>query len=153
MYYISLLLTHCLQHLVWNLQRTSENSLTERFRFLQPSLRVYLKRPLRNCLYPLGWLGWFWNVFDKNRIVEWVRAGCGPFPNQFLTWALLMVFFIHFWFLSVKPSSVTILEKPSFVSAGREIKVVCQSLSGYPPPKLTWWLGSKMLKSNEEVCT
>ena len=48
---ISLLLTHCLQHLVWNLQRTSENPLTERFQFLQPSLRVYLKWPLRNCLF------------------------------------------------------------------------------------------------------
>ena len=47
---------------------------------------------------------------------------------------------------------MAILEKPSHVSAGREIKVVCQSLGGYPPPKLTWWLGSKMLKSNEEVC-
>ena len=55
-------------------------------------------------------------------------------------------------FISVKPTSVAILEKPSHVSAGREIKVVCQSLGGYPPPKLTWWLGSKMLKSNEEVC-
>ena len=57
------------------------------------------------------------------------------------------------WFsgFAVKPTSVTILEKPSYVSANREIKVVCQSLGGHPPPKLTWWLGSKMLKSNEEV--
>ena len=57
------------------------------------------------------------------------------------------------WFsgFTVKPTSVTILEKPSYVSANREIKVVCQSLGGHPPPKLTWWLGSKMLKSNEEV--
>ena len=59
--------------------------------------------------------------------------------------------FFLFIFFAVKPTSVTILEKQSFVSAGREIKVVCQSLGGYPPPKLTWWLGSKMLKSNEEV--
>ena len=59
---------------------------------------------------------------------------------------------IHLYsFFSVKPTSVAILEKQSHVSAGREIKVVCQSLGGYPPPKLTWWLGSKMLKSNEEV--
>jgi hypothetical protein len=61
--------------------------------------------------------------------------------------------FIYAFSITVKPTTVTILEKPSFVSAGKEIKVVCQSLGGYPPPKLTWWLGSKMLKSNDEVTT
>ena len=53
----------------------------------------------------------------------------------------------------MKPTNVAILEKPGHVSAGKEIKVVCQSLGGYPHPKLTWWLGTKMLKSNEEVST
>lgn len=52
--------------------------------------------------------------------------------------------------LNLKPSTVTILEKPSYVSAGKELEVICQSLGGYPPPKLTWWLGSKMLRPNDE---
>ena len=42
MYYISLLLTHYLQHFIWNLQRTSENLQIERFRFSQHLVRVYL---------------------------------------------------------------------------------------------------------------
>ena len=44
MYYISLPLTHYLQHLIWNLQRTSENLQRKRFHFSQHYVRVYLKR-------------------------------------------------------------------------------------------------------------
>ena len=52
---------------------------------------------------------------------------------------------------AVKPTSVSILEKPGHVSANKELEVVCQAVGGYPPPKLTWWLGSKMLRPDDEV--
>ena len=47
MYYISLLLTHYLQHFIWNLQRTSENLQIERFHFSQHLVRVYILERFR----------------------------------------------------------------------------------------------------------
>ena len=64
-----------------------------------------------------------------------------------VVWKLPMISF----YLSVKPTSVSILEKPGHVSADRELEIVCQAVGGYPPPKLTWWLGSKMLRPDDEV--
>nr|XP_040567526.1 hemicentin-1-like [Lepeophtheirus salmonis] len=52
--------------------------------------------------------------------------------------------------LNLKPVSVKILAKPTFISAEKEIEVICQALGGYPPPTLTWWLGSKSLDAYDE---
>lgn len=43
------------------------------------------------------------------------------------------------------------MEKRTFVSAGKLLEVVCQTVGGHPPPKITWWLGSKRLKHEDEV--
>ena len=51
----------------------------------------------------------------------------------------------------MKPTAVTILDKISHVSADKEVEVTCQAVGGYPSPKLTWWLGSKMLRPFDEV--
>ena len=48
-------------------------------------------------------------------------------------------------YLSVRPVSLSILTKPSFVSAQVSFTVTCQAIGGYPPPRLSWWLGSKKL--------
>ena len=53
--------------------------------------------------------------------------------------------------LSVKPTSLAILAKPSFVSAHRQVEAVCQAVGGFPPPKLTWWVGSKKKRPHDEV--
>lgn len=52
---------------------------------------------------------------------------------------------------AVKPTSVTILAKPDFVSAAKELEVSCQAVGGYPPPKLTWWMGTKRLRPYDQV--
>ena len=52
---------------------------------------------------------------------------------------------------SVKPTAVTILDKISHVSADKEVEVTCQAVGGYPSPKLTWLLGSKLLRPFDEV--
>ena len=52
---------------------------------------------------------------------------------------------------SVKPTGVSILDKISHLSADKEIEVTCQAVGGYPSPKLTWWLGSKILRHFDEV--
>ena len=53
--------------------------------------------------------------------------------------------------ISVKPTAVSILDKISHVSADKEVEVTCQAVGGYPSPKLTWWLGSKILRHFDEV--
>ena len=58
-----------------------------------------------------------------------------------------------FLLLAVRPTSLAILAKPKSVPAEKELEVVCQALGGYPPPKLTWWLGSKKLRAFDEVST
>ena len=51
----------------------------------------------------------------------------------------------------VKPTAVSILDKISHVSADKEVEVTCQAVGGYPSPKLTWLLGSKLLRAFDEV--
>ena len=51
----------------------------------------------------------------------------------------------------VKPTTVSILDKISHVSADKEVEVTCEAIGGYPSPKLTWWLGSKILRAFDEV--
>ena len=51
----------------------------------------------------------------------------------------------------MKPTSLAILAKPSFVSANKQLEAVCQAVGGFPPPKLTWWLGAKKKRSHDEV--
>ena len=43
------------------------------------------------------------------------------------------------------------MDKISHLSADKEIEVTCQAVGGYPSPKLTWWLGSKILRHFDEV--
>ena len=52
---------------------------------------------------------------------------------------------------AVKPTSLAILAKPSFVSANQQVEAVCQAVGGFPPPKLTWWLGAKKKRPHDEV--
>ena len=52
---------------------------------------------------------------------------------------------------SVKPTSLAILAKPSFVSANKQLEAVCQAVGGFPPPKLTWWLSNKKKRPHDEV--
>ena len=51
----------------------------------------------------------------------------------------------------MKPTAVSILDKISHVSADKEVEVTCQAVGGYPSPKLTWLLGSKLLRAFDEV--
>ena len=51
----------------------------------------------------------------------------------------------------MKPTSLAILAKPSFVSANKQVEAVCQAVGGFPPPKLTWWLGAKKKRPHDEV--
>ena len=124
------------------------------------------EKNIRDCIFavPLQtnciWATFRFHPFIKGLLITFypmsssTTFACGVQRDSFLSWMSLKwheKVQVLFSLFAVKPTSVTILEKPSYVSANREIKVVCQSLGGYPPPKLTWWLGSKMLKSNEEV--
>ena len=54
-------------------------------------------------------------------------------------------------YITVKPTAVSILEKPSHISADKEVEVICQAVGGYPSPKLSWWLGSKIMRPIDEV--
>lgn len=64
---------------------------------------------------------------------------------------LFRLTYFVFVFVPVKPTSVAILKNSSHVSAGKGVEIVCQALGGYPPPKITWWLGSKRLKHEHEA--
>ena len=55
------------------------------------------------------------------------------------------------FYFTVQPLSLSIKNKPGHVSANKELEVVCESEGGFPAPKLTWWLGSKMLRPDDEV--
>ncbi len=52
---------------------------------------------------------------------------------------------------TVKPTALSILAKPSHVSAERQLEVICQAVGGFPPPKLSWWLGAKKIRPHDEV--
>ena len=51
----------------------------------------------------------------------------------------------------MKPTSLAILAKPSFVSANKQLEAVCQAVGGFPPPKLTWWIEGKKRRPHDEV--
>lgn len=53
--------------------------------------------------------------------------------------------------LNLRPTSLAILAKPKSVSASKELEVVCQAVGGFPPPQLSWWLGSKKLRPFDET--
>ena len=75
--------------------------------------------------------------FPKNVYIYAILNTCSKLNNVFC--------------FSVKPTGVSILDKISHLSADKEIEVTCQAVGGYPSPKLTWWLGSKILRHFDEV--
>ena len=49
------------------------------------------------------------------------------------------------------PTGLEILEKPTYVSEGKARMVTCQATGGYPPPELTWWIGTRRLAPEQTV--
>ncbi|XP_023348793.1 uncharacterized protein LOC111717526 [Eurytemora carolleeae] len=45
----------------------------------------------------------------------------------------------------VFPTALEILEKPTYVSEGRDREVTCRAVGGFPPPSIQWWIGTKQL--------
>jgi hypothetical protein len=56
-----------------------------------------------------------------------------------------------FFFALVAPVSLEILEKPTYVSEGREREVTCQAVGGFPSPTIEWWIGTKNLQPTYQV--
>ena len=54
-------------------------------------------------------------------------------------------------FFSVPPTGLEILEKPTYVSEGKSRLVTCQATGGYPPPEITWWIGTRRLQPEQTV--
>ena len=53
--------------------------------------------------------------------------------------------------VSVPPTGLEILEKPTYVSEGKSRLVTCQATGGYPPPEITWWIGTRQLQPQQSV--
>ena len=49
------------------------------------------------------------------------------------------------------PTGLEILEKPTYVSEGKSRLVTCQATGGYPPPEVTWWIGTRQLYPEQTV--
>ena len=49
------------------------------------------------------------------------------------------------------PVSLEILEKPTYVSEGREREVTCQAVGGFPSPTIEWWIGTRNLQPTYQV--
>eukprot|EP00090_Calanus_glacialis_P029736 TRINITY_DN4776_c0_g2_i1.p1 TRINITY_DN4776_c0_g2~~TRINITY_DN4776_c0_g2_i1.p1 ORF type:complete len:861 (-),score=112.71 TRINITY_DN4776_c0_g2_i1:337-2919(-) len=47
--------------------------------------------------------------------------------------------------LNLPPTGLQVLEKPTYVSEGKSRVVTCQAIGGYPPPEITWWIGTRQL--------
>ena len=56
-----------------------------------------------------------------------------------------------FFSISVPPTGLEILEKPTYVSEGKSRMVTCQATGGYPPPEITWWIGTRQLSPQQTV--
>ena len=52
---------------------------------------------------------------------------------------------------SVPPTGLEILEKPTYVSEGKSRLVTCQATGGYPPPEISWWIGTRQLQPQQSV--
>jgi hypothetical protein len=52
---------------------------------------------------------------------------------------------------AVAPVSLEILEKPTYVSEGKEREVTCQAVGGFPSPTIQWWIGTKNLQPSYQV--
>jgi len=53
--------------------------------------------------------------------------------------------------LLVFPTALEILEKPTYVSEGRDREVTCRAVGGFPPPSIQWWIGTKQLDPTYQV--
>jgi len=51
--------------------------------------------------------------------------------------------------LNLPPTKLEILEKPTYVSEGKSRMVTCQATGGYPPPEITWWIGTRQLSPEQ----
>ena len=53
----------------------------------------------------------------------------------------------------VPPTGLSILEKPTYVSEGKSRLVTCQAVGGFPPPQISWWIGTRQLQPQQTVRT
>ena len=57
----------------------------------------------------------------------------------------------YIYYFSVPPTGLQVLEKPTYVSEGKSRVVTCQAIGGYPPPEITWWIGTRQLLPQQTV--
>ncbi|CAM1302386.1 Uncharacterised protein g3247 [Pycnogonum litorale] len=53
--------------------------------------------------------------------------------------------------VNLTPMTAAIISKRKQLSAGKQIKIVCESTGSRPPAIITWWKGNKKMKSAEET--
>ena len=59
--------------------------------------------------------------------------------------------YFNFSCILVPPTGLQILEKPTYVSEGKARVVTCQAMGGFPPPEISWWIGTRQLQPQQTV--